>query len=229
MQTPINLRAALIEGKADESITNFKLQNGDVLVVPDVSNQVNVIGQVNKPGVYDLDDSLTVASLIGQAGSVVEDKAALSKAYVMRQGTEIPLNLMAVLGDGPADPAVASFKFQPGDVLVIPETQVRYAVLGQVNKPGYYSYPEKKGEATVLNVLSEAGGQTANSDLSKAGIVRLVNGQAVSIPVNIHAMLSKGGPGSQAELQPGDILYIPTRKEKTNMAAFLGPLALLLR
>jgi protein involved in polysaccharide export with SLBB domain len=228
-QMPVDLHAALIEGKPDAALTNFKLQNGDVLVVPDVSNQINVIGQVNKQGVYDLDDSLTAASLIGQAGGVVADKAALSQSNVMRQGNKIPLNLQAILG-GTADVALMSFKFQPGDVLVVPESQVRYAVLGQVNKPGYYSYPEKKGEATVLKALSEAGGQAANSDLSKAGIVRTVNGQAISIPININEMLRKGGPGSQVELQPGDILYIPAVKEKTSILPFLlGPIASLLR
>lgn len=227
-QTPINLYAALIGGNPDKTVTDFKLQSGDVLVIPDVSNQVNIIGQVNKPGVFDLDDTLTPASLIGQAGGIIEDKAALSKAFVMRQGTQTPLNLQSVLGDGTPDPTVANFKFQPGDVLVVPESQVRYAVLGQVNKPGYYSYPEKKGEATILNALSEAGGQAADSDLSKAGIVRVVNGQAVSIPVDINRMLKKAGPGSQMELQPGDVLYIPARGAKTSLLPLLGPIAVLL-
>jgi protein involved in polysaccharide export with SLBB domain len=209
---PLNLYQVLVAGQPDPDVTNFKFQNGDVLVVPDVQGQLIVMGQVKAPGTYDLDDELSVLSLVTKAGGVIPG-AALKKAYVLRHGTQIPLDLHATLIEGKADPNVANFKFQAGDVLVLPENQARYAVLGQVKSAGYYPVPENKKEVPVLSALSVAGGPAPDANLRDAGIIRTINGQPTRIPLNLEQMFTKGDKTIEAvQLLPEDVLFIPSKK-----------------
>jgi protein involved in polysaccharide export with SLBB domain len=230
-QLPVNLRAVLIDGKPDKTVTGFNLQRGDVLVIPDVSDQISVTGEVAKPGTYNLEDNLTVVSLVAQAGNATE-KAALSKAYVLRDGTQVPLNLHALLVDRNATEDTLDFKFQAGDVLVVPENKVRYGVMGQVAKPGFYPFPENKNDATVLKALGEAGGQLQGGadqggNLRAAGIIRIVDGTPKVIPVNIEDALKRGKLAGNIELQPEDILYIPPRRKKFDIGSLTSPLTML--
>jgi protein involved in polysaccharide export with SLBB domain len=115
--------------------------------------------------------------------------------------------------EGKSDPQITGFKFQIGDVLVIPENATRFGVMGQVSRAGYYPVPDKATDATVLKALSEAGGQN-QANLKDASIIRTVNGAATRIPVNIEAMLGKGNLAGNIVLQPGDILYLPPKGAK---------------
>ncbi len=229
VQVPINLYAAVVNRQVSSQIADFTLKDNDVLVIPDVREQVQVIGQVAKPGAYSLDDDLTVMSLLSKAGSA-GDSAALGKAYVLRNGQRIQFDLRSTVM-GNIDPAALSFRFAPGDILVVPENQVRLAVLGQVAKPGYYPFPENPADASILKVLTEAGGPVGTgaggANLSQAGIIRTVNGQAQIIPVNIDQLLRKGAASQNVQLQPDDILYIPSKKQGLKLTDVLGPLAIL--
>jgi polysaccharide biosynthesis/export protein len=188
------------------------------------SKEIHVIGQVSKPGAFDLKEGLTVVSLLAQAGGASEG-AALRKAYILRGSTQIPVDLQAILVDGNMDERVTKFKFQADDVLVVPENQTRYGVLGQVAKPGYFPFPQKKEKVTVLQALVEAGGQGQGEqagNLRGAGIIRVVNGTARVIPVNIEDMLKKGRLRDNAVLQPDDVLYIPPRHKRFNWNSILS-------
>lgn len=191
------------------------------------SNKVFVMGQVNKPGSYDLgDQGIGIVSLLSQAGNPT-DAAALTQAYILRGKTEIPVNLRPVVVEGKVDEATRSLQLQAGDVLFIPGIERRIAVMGQVNKPGYYPMPEMR-TLSALDALSLAGGQTQTGELSKAGVIRTVDGAAKVVPVDIEKMLKKGDVASNVTLQPNDILFIPSRSErKFSWETVLGPLSAL--
>ena len=225
VQMPINLHPALVDRQVTPDIADFKLQDGDKIVIPDTRGQIQVIGQVARPGAYDLDDDLTVMSLLSKTGGPLES-ASTRHAYVVRGGQHIDFDLSSTVAGVP-DPAVAAFRFIPGDQLVIPQNQLRIAVLGQVNRPNYYPYPENRENASVLNVLSAAGGPTQGASLSKAGIVRMVNGASTVIPINIDQLFKKGGNTQNVLLQPNDILYVPLKGQGIRPLDLLGPLAVL--
>lgn len=215
--------AALLSGAAPDTLI---LRADDVLHLPKLYNQVHVIGQVDKPGVYDLKNGLTLMSLLSEAGNPRQN-ARLSNAYVLRAGVQMPVDLHAALVDGKADPSVLGFQLRPGDVLVIPENQLRFGVMGQVMKPGFYPFPES-GEINVLEALGEGGGQIPQGDqrgdLRGAGIIRKVNNQPTVIPVNIAEILTKGKAAQNIQLQPDDVLYIPPKKQGFNWSTVLGVL-----
>jgi protein involved in polysaccharide export with SLBB domain len=210
-QIPLNLYKVLALGQPDADVTNFKFQNGDTLVIPDVQDQISVIGKVSKPGPYNLEDDLSVISLVTRAGGTLEG-AALKQTYVLRKSTQIPLSLHESLIEGRVDANVTGFKFEAGDILVVPENRVRFAVLGQVKTAGYYPIPEKREDATILKALSTAGGPAPDANLRDAGIIRTVNGQPTRIPLNLEEMLRRGDNLTRnVQLQPEDILFIPSK------------------
>lgn len=212
-----------------DSEANPVIKNNDLVLLDetDLTRQVHVLGEVNKPGAYDLTENMTVVSLISEASSVT-DKAWLSQAYVMRGTEKLPLNLVNVLLKNETDDPVTKFKLQPGDVLMVPEAEQKYAVLGQVNKPGFYPVPEKK-PITVLEALSLAGGQTQEAEMRKAGILRTVNGKPVGTPINLDEVMRKGNLTKNVTLQPGDILFVPSRpRREVGLVDFLNPVSFLI-
>lgn len=227
-QIPIDLRPVFVEGAFDPEVAGFRLQSGDVIRVPDISSAVTISGAVTKPGVYDLTDDLTVISLLAQAGNGT-DEAALSKAYVSRQGVTIPLDLTVFLSGTNDRPSLTGFRLKPGDTLVVPKNEVFYAVLGRVNNPGKFGYPDNPSQATVLNALFQAEGPISTrgeggADLKDSRIVRVVGGQITPIPVDLQALLSdkKNANAQNMVLQPGDVLYIPAKGRGFQLPDLLG-------
>lgn len=223
---PLNIAEAMAKPDTD---ANPSLEPEDLVLLEetDTLKQISVMGQVTKPGTFDLTETTSLLSLISDAGSPNES-AALSKAYVLRGGAHLPLNLAPALLKGQNDPRVTNFKLQPGDVLFIPEIAAKYAVLGQVTKPGYFPVSEKE-ELTVLKVLSQAGGPTQEADLRRANILRMVDGKAVSREINIEEMIKKGKLAENVVLQADEMLVIPPRNRKVlSFTDFLNPFTTLL-
>jgi protein involved in polysaccharide export with SLBB domain len=224
---PVDLeRAAAQPAGAD----NLELLPGDLLLVDEqdpTENKVYAMGQVNKPGSYDLGDKgMSLLSLLSQAGNTT-DAAALTQAYVLRQGQEIPLDLRPLVVEGRGAGPTIGFELQAGDVLMVPTLEKRVAVMGQVNKPGYYPLPEAR-PLSALDALSLAGGQTEAGDLAKAGVVRTVNGAATVIPLDIEKMLKSGKMQTNVSLEENDVLFIPSRAErKFTWNSVLAPLSAL--
>ncbi|MCW3054903.1 MAG: polysaccharide export protein, partial [Chthonomonadales bacterium] len=144
---------------------NPKLMPNDKLVFNEVDvirRKVTVLGQVNQPSTYIVDGDTTVLILIREAGGLLP-AAALTKVEVTRNGTKIPLNLRPILVKANVDQPVLDFRFEDGDVLSIPGVETKYQVLGQVNRPSSYVFPEE-AKITVLDALQAAGGQTQVAD-----------------------------------------------------------------
>lgn len=222
---PLNIADAFFK---PESEANVPLQVDDLVLLEerDVVRQIHVMGEVNKPGAYDLDENTTVVSLVSEASGATE-KASLKNAYILRDGNHLPLNLAPALLENKQDDAVTQFKLEPGDVLFLPQIEERYAVLGQVTKPGYYPVSEKE-PMTVLKALSLAGGQTQEGDLRKAGILHMVDGKPVANPINIEDMLKKGKLETNVVLKADDILFIPPKsKQQFNINQIWSGLSIL--
>ena len=220
---PIDV-AALLSGIAPDTV---RLRPDDVLHLPKQFNQVHVIGQVQKPGVYDLKNGLNLLSLLSEAGNPTTG-ARLSGTYVLRDGKQIPMNLHAAYNGNMNDPVIATFALQPGDVIVIPENQMRFGVMGQVTRPGFYPFPET-GKVTVLEALGTAGGQIPQGDqrgnLRETGLIRTVNGKPAVIKINIEEILTKGKVQQNIELQPNDVIYVPAKGNSVKWTDILGSIA----
>ena len=84
---------------------------------------------------------------------------------------------------------------------------LRVAVLGEVRQPG--PYPVEPG-ASLLQLLSRAGGPTERADMERAQVVR--EGRAVA--VDLQSALSGSATGRYV-LNSNDVLYIPRKRGLT--------------
>jgi len=191
----------------------------DYLVEPYVSVVIreyanySIIGQVSKPGSYELSPGLTLSEAIAHAGGFVRD-ADTSNVELIRHGrgeqkTTFVVDVLKVLKSNNKE---NDFLLQPEDMIVIgglkeldPEEKEYVYVLGQVRKPGKYQF--EKG-ISVFTLISEAGGLTDIASANKTKIIRSKEGENATIRVPLGAIL-KGDITKDVELVPGDTVMVP--------------------
>jgi polysaccharide export outer membrane protein len=81
----------------------------------------------------------------------------------------------------------------------------KFSVMGYVGRPGTYPL---RGDVTVLEALSVAGGFTPFASPRKIKLVRNAGGKQEIRIVNYYDMIDKGGEGNHL-LKPGDIIVVP--------------------
>ena len=114
--TPMQLRNILAK-KLAEYIPNPEVS----VIVTDVrSFKVSVIGEVVKPGRYELKSWTTVLDVLAQAGGF-NQFAARSRIVILRPNgktmTRIPFNYNKVVSSGGEED---NFYLQPGDIVLVP-------------------------------------------------------------------------------------------------------------
>jgi polysaccharide export outer membrane protein len=82
----------------------------------------------------------------------------------------------------------------------------KVSVLGQVKKPGTFSYEEGM---SVIEAISTAGGFTAMARENDTTVTRIIDGKKRRFHIPVKSI----GEGQSANfvLQPGDIIFVPER------------------
>ena len=91
-------------------------------------------------------------------------------------------------------------------VSVLEYFKYRLTVLGQVQKPGSYDFPDRD-RLTLLEAIGLAGGYTRAADPSKVLIKRLVNGKEMVYRLNAKNMASRQST-TEFEVLPGDVITV---------------------
>lgn len=102
---------------------DLELAPDDLLVIPSAARVVYVLGQVNKPGAFDLpaDTRVTVSMAVSQAGSWTK-YGAISRVQVLRQPPTGEAVKMAVDLDAVVNGAIdRDLELQAGDVVWVPQ------------------------------------------------------------------------------------------------------------
>lgn len=163
-----------------------------------------LLGQVARPGVYEMQEGWSVAELVAVAGGPAP-AAALARTFILRKSETIPVNLEQLLVDGDT---AANVRLLSGDLVIVPETKSRVVIMGQVVKPGPYLL--KPGDR-VVDVLSSAGGPTPGAGTQEIGIIRPGTPKPSVTPVNLDKFYKSGDMSQNLALQPGDIIYVPEK------------------
>jgi polysaccharide export outer membrane protein len=119
------------------------------------SQQVSVLGEVNKPGKYPISSAASVMDLLAQAGGVNEKGSSMIRLVrrdTAGNSTQRDIDLNKLVGAG----AGADVSVQNGDVIYVAAQPVFY-IYGEVQKPG--SYPLQR-EMTVRQAIATGGGLT---------------------------------------------------------------------
>lgn len=201
------------------------LQDGDEIyaipVLPFTRNAVQLVGAVNRPGEYAIEQAPTVAALLRQADGLTTDAYA-EQAVITRLSeglarSQITVNLRAIM----AGQAGADVKLEPGDTLRVfnrselSELLDTVSVNGQVIKPGSYPY---RPEMRVSDLLQVAFGPTTRAYLTQAQIFRYrVGEQPQIITIDLEKAIA-GDPTNNVLLRPRDQLRVYDRSELPELA-----------
>ena len=135
------------------------------------SNKATILGQINRPGLYELRQFTTLLELISQAGGLTAE--AGKTAIIKRKSTQtdtgkekvISIDLKDLIERGDES---RNIQIIGGDSIYITTTEVYY-VTGEVKKPDEFNLD---GEITVIQAITKAGGFTNTAAPSKIKIIR---------------------------------------------------------
>lgn len=184
--------------------SNFLLEGGDVIIVPEAKRDVMVIGEVGKPGSYLLGKEQRLLDVIAQAGGMT-DNAAVDAVQITRIGQDNSLHtavydLDAVIKGLSSDNPLV----EPGDIVYVPETKTSVLVFGEVTAPGYY---RATATTTLLDVIGQARGLTDQADAKSVSLTRIVDGETVIETIDLDLIMHTGE--GDIRLTGGEMILIP--------------------
>ena len=190
---------------------NLPLQPGDVVKVDSVRVlPVTVSGRVKTPGSYELKTGDRLLDALAAAGGTLENAAVSRLSVVHRDGTLATVNLARSLQQGDM---AQNLPLVAGDLIIVPESIDRVAVLGYVNKPGFYPVPDGH-PLRLTDALGLAGGmENQRGGIKQVAILRTVDGQQQRVICDLEKYFKSADPACNPALQTDDIVYVPeTRK-----------------
>lgn len=150
------------------------------IISPDVSVFVKefrsrksvIMGEIVKPGLYELKGDITLLELISISGGLTKDAGDI--ATIKRMGPEgklrsLDIDFMSIMESGDVS---LDIQIYDGDSIFITKAGVYY-VTGEVRKPNAYKLTEG---TTVIKAITVAGGFTDKAAEKKVRIIRKVKG-----------------------------------------------------
>jgi polysaccharide export outer membrane protein len=183
-----------------------------VTVLQTHMRKISVTGAVRAPGEYDYRPGLRLLELIAACGGPTSTPELTQATLISDHGGKsTPINLEKLINEGDQ---TQNLLLQPGDSLLFspkdPATSTIH-IVGQVLKPGDYSVVASG--ATVLALLTEAGGATADAALSQTQILRHDSGDVQT--VDLHPLkFDLNDPAGKIKLEAGDTLLVPENNNK---------------
>jgi len=193
--------------KQGRPLVNIPLQKGDMLKVDKIeTTDIMIAGQVKAPGQYKIKKDDGVMQALTMAGGPLPD-AMLSRVTVLRKdGGSETINLSPSFLTGAAAPEV---ELASGDLIMVPETTARIAVLGYVNQPGYYTLPDAK-TLTLSEAVATAGGMDrTRSGLTMVAVLRADGDKQSRKIYNLQKFLKDGDAANNPAIMAGDVVYVP--------------------
>jgi polysaccharide biosynthesis/export protein len=159
------------------------------------SQQIAVLGYVNRPGTYPLDMNYSVSGALALAGGVVPSGAETATLTRINGGTvqTTELDLVRLLKGGAGQRG--DMQLQSGDVLFVPRAPFLY-VYGQVQRPGAMRL---EAGMTVQQALAASGGLNLRGSLGGLRITR-------QTPDGVQEL---SAVGLQTPLMADDVVFVP--------------------
>lgn len=198
--TAAGRRTSEIEADLRERLGERFLTNPQVSVVVEqyLSQQIHIMGEVQRPGSYAMTGPMSLIEALARAGSTTQRAGAV--ALIVRSGPNAPNNTANVirvpLEQLQRGNLTHNVTLAAGDTIFVPRAETVF-VLGAVNKPGEYVL---EPEMTVLQLLAVAGGVSEHGSTGRLRIVRRVDGRSEQIGAKLTHVL-----------RPGDTLIVRER------------------
>ncbi|HID56572.1 TPA: hypothetical protein EYP37_08585 [Candidatus Poribacteria bacterium] len=199
----------------DESSNPFVMSD-DLIFVPRLKTEkylkkvVSVLGSVQKPGVFPMEEDRRLMDVISLAEGVTVD-ADLEKISVVNLDADQydvqVVNLKRYLQE--SDPSCNPI-IRPGMAIYVPSTRIPEEltypinVVGQVLKPGVYRVKAEK--ARVLDAIFSAGGFAHGADIEN---VTVIPDKGKMKRLNLKRFLTEGDMSQNPRLEEGDTIIVP--------------------
>lgn len=173
--------------------------------------KISVAGIAHTSGVYDYRPGLTVLEIVSQAGGSNQANELTDLTLVTKrngQTVAMPISLVALLnGD-----ATQNMPLSPGDTLLFAPrdpAKAEVQIVGQIVKAG--QYPVMKDGATLISLISEAGGTTPYAALSQVQVTH--NGKTTVYDLH-PTLFNIDDPSGKVAVYAGDTINIPLNNNK---------------
>jgi len=202
--------AGLTPAQAAEQIQH-RLVAAGVMLHPQVTVRVeayatqnaSVMGQVLKPGTYELDTSRKVVEVLAMAGGLTD----MADRHITIQRSGPTKEKVVYYYSNAAATALSDDPLvYPGDTVVVPRVAVVY-VLGDVLKPGGYPMITNNSKMTVLQAIALAGYANHTAAVGNSKLVRETPTGVEEINLPVGAM--QKGKKPDVALLPDDVIYVP--------------------
>jgi polysaccharide biosynthesis/export protein len=174
-----------------------------VLVTAYVGEDVSVLGEVTRPGVYPYTVHHRLLDLISAASGLSPNAGRL--VNVFHQGDPKTAHAVVLDPSGTDTATDHNPELSPGDTVQVSRAGLVY-VVGDVIRPGGFAVDPVQG-LTVVQALSLAWGPSQNAAVGRALLIREQKGGRTMIALNIRRMLR--GQDPDQPVQDRDILYVP--------------------
>ena len=165
------------------------------------SQSITILGEVSKPGPYQVVGERRLYDVISAAGGLT-DKAGRTVTIAHRSTPNQPVTVE--LAENLAQTADSNVPVSPGDTIVVQRAGIVY-VVGDVNRPTGIIIDNPN--ITVLKVVALAGGTTRTAKLNGAKILRRTPDGIKETPIKLKKILQAKAP--DIPMQADDILFVP--------------------
>ena len=168
------------------------------------SNQITVLGRVEKAGAMKFTHSPTLIDVLANAGAMplLDKQATLSRCAIIRGRNKLIWVDLKALLNGDVN---YNIRMKKGDIVYIPDSSdTSVYVMGAVGRPGSYRMTPRM---TVLDAIAQAGGLTENAKNDRIGLYRAGTKQAEYVS---WADLITSDRSKNYAMEDGDVLFIPT-------------------
>jgi polysaccharide biosynthesis/export protein len=213
----------MTEPQASAAIEKALLDGGmllhpqvSVLVTAAVGQDVSVMGEVARPGVYPYTAHHRLLDLISAAWGLSPNAGRLVEIFHRDDPQKAVPVVLDPNGDAETKPASKVVKIdhnpelEPGDTVLVSRAGLAY-VIGDVVRPGGFAVDPVQG-LTVVQALSLAWGATPNASVGKAILIHDQAGGRTLTTLNLHRMIR--GQDPDQPVHDRDILFIPDSQTK---------------
>lgn len=169
----LGLTSNQIADKIEKKLSSGYIINPQVTVFVEEyrSKKVSILGTIRNPGLYELSGPTTLLELISTAGGLTDEagnRATIQKGGKQTKVTTIDLEALLEKGD-----LTQNVQVNDKDSIFIAKAGTCY-VTGEVNQPDSYVIEK---DATILKMITKAGGFTGIASKSGVKLIRVINGE----------------------------------------------------
>lgn len=210
--------AGLTEPLASKAIATALAEGGmllhpqvAVLVTSAVGQDVSVMGEVARPGVYAYTVHHRLLDLISAASGLTANAGRLVSVFHREDADTAHVVVLDPTGTNTQ--TEHNPELEPGDTVLVSRAGLVY-VIGDVIRPGGFAVDPAQG-LTVVQALSLAWGATPNASVSKAILIRDQAGGRTLTTLNLRRMIR--GKDPDQPVRDRDILFVPDSAAKNLM------------